>query len=55
MQVMLDTCVWGGALTDLRAAGHDVVWAGEWDQEPGRLRIRPADAPDDGEPSDREE
>ncbi len=35
MKVMLDTCVWGGALTGLRAAGHDVVWTGEWDKDPG--------------------
>ncbi|MFV1981414.1 MAG: DUF5615 family PIN-like protein [Rhodothermia bacterium] len=35
MKVMLDTCVWGGALPDLRTAGHDVVWTGEWDEDPG--------------------
>ena len=35
MKVMLDTCVWGGVLPDLRTAGHDVVWTGEWDEDPG--------------------
>ena len=35
MKVLLDTCVWGGAAADLRAAGHDVVWAGDWDEDPG--------------------
>ncbi|MBM4047582.1 MAG: toxin-antitoxin system, toxin component, PIN family protein [Planctomycetes bacterium] len=35
MKVLLDTCVWGGARHDLRAAGHDVVWAGEWAEDPG--------------------
>ncbi len=35
MKVMLDTCVWGGALPGLRAAGHDVAWTGEWDEDPG--------------------
>jgi predicted nuclease of predicted toxin-antitoxin system len=27
--------VWGGARAVLRAAGHDVVWAGEWPTDPG--------------------
>ena len=35
MRILLDTCVWGGACKDLRAAGHDVIWAGEWSQDPG--------------------
>jgi predicted nuclease of predicted toxin-antitoxin system len=39
MKVMLDTCVWGGSLADLRAAGHDVVWTGEWDEDPGDDQI----------------
>lgn len=29
----LDTCVWSGALKDLRLAGHDVIWAGEWQED----------------------
>ncbi|RMH40118.1 MAG: toxin-antitoxin system, toxin component, PIN family protein [Deltaproteobacteria bacterium] len=35
MNVLLDACVWGGARRDLEAVGHDVVWAGEWDEDPG--------------------
>jgi hypothetical protein len=26
MKILLDTCVWGGVVQELRAAGHDVVW-----------------------------
>jgi predicted nuclease of predicted toxin-antitoxin system len=39
MKVLLDTCVWGGAATDLRLAGHDVVWTGEWPEDPGDEEI----------------
>lgn len=35
MKLLLDTCVWGGAIEALEAAGHDVVWAGAWDVDPG--------------------
>jgi predicted nuclease of predicted toxin-antitoxin system len=35
VKVLLDTCVWGGARAVLAAAGHDVVWAGEWPSDPG--------------------
>jgi predicted nuclease of predicted toxin-antitoxin system len=35
VKVLLDTCVWGGARAILAAAGHDVVWAGEWPTDPG--------------------
>jgi predicted nuclease of predicted toxin-antitoxin system len=35
MKVLLDTCVWGGVAQELRAAGHDVVWAGDWPEDPG--------------------
>jgi len=31
--------VWGGAEATLRAAGHDVVWAGSWDEDPGDEEI----------------
>jgi len=27
--------VWGGVLAELKTAGHDVIWAGEWSQDPG--------------------
>lgn len=35
MKLLLDTCVWGGAATELRACGHDVVWTGDLAQDPG--------------------
>ena len=35
MKLLLDTCVWGGAKLDLIAAGYDVVWAGDWPEDPG--------------------
>ncbi|MGC8493314.1 MAG: DUF5615 family PIN-like protein [Syntrophobacteraceae bacterium] len=35
MKALLDTCVWGGAANDLQSAGHDVVWAGHWEEDPG--------------------
>ena len=39
MKVLLDTCVWGGAKQTLHAAGHDVIWAGDWDKDPGDEEI----------------
>jgi len=39
MKLLLDACVWGGALKDLVAAGHDVVWAGDWSEDPGDEEI----------------
>jgi predicted nuclease of predicted toxin-antitoxin system len=39
MKLLLDTCVWGGALTEIEAAGHDVIWAGNWDADPGDQEI----------------
>jgi predicted nuclease of predicted toxin-antitoxin system len=39
VKLLLDSCVWGGALTRLRAAGHDVVWSGEWQADPGDEEI----------------
>ncbi len=39
MKRLLDACVWGGALSALLAAGHDVVWAGEWESDPGDEEI----------------
>lgn len=39
MKVLLDTCVWGGAVKDLRSAGHDIVWAGAWEEDPGDEEI----------------
>lgn len=39
MRLLLDSCVWGGAPAELQAAGHDVVWAGHWDKDPGDEEI----------------
>ena len=35
MKVLLDSCVWGGAKAELLAFGHDVIWSGEWPEDPG--------------------
>ena len=39
MKLLLDTCVWGPASERLRSEGHDVVWAGEWPEDPGDEEI----------------
>lgn len=39
MKVLLDTCVWGKAVTALTEAGHDAVWTGDWDEDPGDRAI----------------
>jgi predicted nuclease of predicted toxin-antitoxin system len=36
---LLDTCVWGGAVRQLTALGHDVDWLGSWESDPGDLEI----------------
>jgi predicted nuclease of predicted toxin-antitoxin system len=33
--MLLDGCVWGKAAEQLRQAGHDVVWVGDWTEDPG--------------------
>lgn len=35
MKLLLDTCVWGGAASELRASGFDIVWSGDWSEDPG--------------------
>ena len=35
MKVLLDSCVWGRAIGEVEAQGHDVIWAGDWPQDPG--------------------
>ncbi|MCH7750832.1 MAG: DUF5615 family PIN-like protein [Planctomycetes bacterium] len=35
MRLLLDACVWGGAVDQLRDAGHDVIWIGNWTEDPG--------------------
>lgn len=39
MKVLLDTCIWGGAKNDLVSAGHDVIWTGNWEKDPGDEEI----------------
>ncbi len=39
MRVLLDTCVWGGAKAGVAAGGHDVVWGGDWAEDPGDEEI----------------
>lgn len=39
MKLLLDTCVWGGAVKTLEASGHNVVWAGQWPEDPGDEEI----------------
>ena len=39
MKLILDTCIWGGAAEELRAAGHDVVWSGDWENDLGDEEI----------------
>ncbi|MBI3149631.1 MAG: DUF5615 family PIN-like protein [Betaproteobacteria bacterium] len=39
MRLLLDSCVWKGALVALVAAGHDVVWTGAWAADPGDEEI----------------
>jgi predicted nuclease of predicted toxin-antitoxin system len=35
VKLLLDTCVWGGAASELRSAGHDVVYVGDRSADPG--------------------
>ena len=39
MRLLLDTCVWGGAVEALRLSGHDVIWTGNWPEDPGDAAI----------------
>lgn len=47
MKVLLDTCVWGGAKRTLAVEGFDVIWSGDWPQDPGDEEIL-AQAHNDG-------
>lgn len=35
MKLFLDTCIGANTVAHLRSSGHDVVWSGEWDSDPG--------------------
>jgi predicted nuclease of predicted toxin-antitoxin system len=37
--ILLDSCVWGGAVPALADQGHDVVWSGAWPSDPGDVAI----------------
>ena len=37
--ILLDSCVWGGALPVLNDLGHDAVWSGAWPLDPGDSAI----------------
>ena len=39
MKVLLDTCIWGPAQIEIREAGHDVIWSGDWEKDPGDEEI----------------
>jgi predicted nuclease of predicted toxin-antitoxin system len=39
VKILLDACVWGGVRIALAAAGHDVIWAGNWPSDPGDEEI----------------
>jgi predicted nuclease of predicted toxin-antitoxin system len=39
MNLLLDTCVWGGAKRELAGKGHDVIWSGDWREDPGDEEI----------------
>jgi len=39
MRILVDTCVAASAVRGLRSAGHEVVWVGEWDKDPGDAEI----------------
>jgi predicted nuclease of predicted toxin-antitoxin system len=38
-ELLLDACVWGGAKKYLADKGHDVLWAGDWPEDPGDREI----------------
>ena len=35
MKLLLDACIYGKAKHELILAGHDVIWIGDWDSDPG--------------------
>ncbi|CAB1072379.1 FIG00874156: hypothetical protein [Olavius algarvensis Delta 1 endosymbiont] len=39
MKLLLDTCVWGGVRKILKDSGNDVIWAGDWPEDPGDEEI----------------
>lgn len=39
MKILLDTCVWGGTRQQLEALGYNVIWTGDWTEDPGDEEI----------------
>jgi len=39
VKLLVDACVWGKACDELRAAGRDVVDAGDWPEDPGDAEV----------------
>ncbi len=39
MKILLDSCIWSRARPEIEAAGHDVLWAGDWPEDPGDEQI----------------
>ncbi len=35
LKLLLDSCVWSGVRDELRVAGHEVEWVGDWPADPG--------------------
>jgi predicted nuclease of predicted toxin-antitoxin system len=34
LKLLLDSCIWPGAVDALRRAGHEVEWVGDWSGDP---------------------
>ena len=39
MEILLDTWVWKGAADDLKSYGHNVIWIGDSEKDPGDRAI----------------
>jgi predicted nuclease of predicted toxin-antitoxin system len=39
LKLLLDACVWGKARDELGVAGHDVICAADWPEDPGDEEI----------------
>jgi predicted nuclease of predicted toxin-antitoxin system len=39
MKLLLDTCISPRTRDSLQADGYDVIWTGDWDQDPGDEEI----------------
>lgn len=37
--ILLDTCIWNGAIPILEQDGHQVEWCGSWPKDPGDEEI----------------